>query len=79
MLAEGAGRGPGLVTCAATIPRRQHGRWPVLAGRGDLIGCPWHDAKAKLRTAGLRATWQRMALAWILFAKGDRHVSAEML
>jgi Fur family transcriptional regulator, iron response regulator len=54
-------------------------RSPVSAGRGDLTGCPWHDAKAKLQAAGLRPTRQRLALSWILFAKGDRHVTAEML
>ena len=47
--------------------------------RADLTGCPWHDVKAKLREVGLRPTRQRMALGWILFAKGDRHVTAEML
>jgi Fur family transcriptional regulator, iron response regulator len=46
---------------------------------GALTGCPWHDVKAKLRGVGLRPTRQRMALGWILFAKGDRHVTAEML
>jgi Fur family transcriptional regulator, iron response regulator len=50
-----------------------------LSGRGELTGCPWHDVKAKLRQVGLRPTRQRMALGWILFAKGDRHVTAEML
>jgi Fur family iron response transcriptional regulator len=45
----------------------------------DLTGCPWHDVKSKLREVGLRPTRQRMALGWILFAKGDRHVTAEML
>jgi Fur family iron response transcriptional regulator len=45
----------------------------------DRTGCPWHDVKAKLREVGLRPTRQRMALGWILFAKGDRHVTAEML
>jgi Fur family transcriptional regulator, iron response regulator len=47
--------------------------------RSELTGCPWHDVKARLRQVGLRPTQQRMALAWILFAKGDRHVTAEML
>lgn len=47
--------------------------------RGELTGCPWHDVKAKLREVGLRPTRQRMALGWILFAKGDRHITAEML
>lgn len=41
--------------------------------------CPISAVKARLRTAGLRPTRQRMALGWLLFAKGDRHVSAEML
>ena len=45
----------------------------------DLNGCPWHDVKAMLRNVGLRPTRQRMALGWILFAKGDRHLTAEML
>ena len=33
----------------------------------------------KLRKAGLRPTRQRLALASLLFAHGDRHVSAESL
>jgi Fur family iron response transcriptional regulator len=49
------------------------------AGTDDMTGCPWHDVKAKLREVGLRPTRQRMALGWILFAKGDRHITAEML
>lgn len=32
-----------------------------------------------LRGAGLRPTRQRVALATLLFGKGDRHVTAEML
>jgi Fur family iron response transcriptional regulator len=52
---------------------------PRTAARTDLNGCPWHDVKAKLRDVGLRPTRQRMALGWILFAKGDRHLTAEML
>jgi Fur family iron response transcriptional regulator len=49
------------------------------AVRPDLNGCPWHDVKSMLRDVGLRPTRQRMALGWILFAKGDRHLTAEML
>jgi Fur family iron response transcriptional regulator len=48
-------------------------------GRGTLNGCPWHDVKAMLRDVGLRPTRQRMSLGWILFGKGDRHITAEML
>jgi len=44
-----------------------------------LTGCPWHDVKAMLREVGLRPTRQRMALGWILFGKGNRHLTAEML
>ena len=47
--------------------------------RRELTGCPWHDVKEMLRDVGLRPTRQRMALGWILFAKGDRHLTAEML
>src|SRR4026209_715021 len=47
--------------------------------RSVLTGCPWHDVKAMLREVGLRPTRQRMALGWILFGKGDRHITAEML
>ena len=45
----------------------------------EFTGCPWHDVKAKLRQVGLRPTRQRMALGWLLFGKGDRHLTAEML
>jgi Fur family transcriptional regulator, iron response regulator len=47
--------------------------------RQGLTGCPWHDVKSMLRDVGLRPTRQRMALGWILFGKGDRHITAEML
>jgi Fur family iron response transcriptional regulator len=52
---------------------------PAVMVRADLTGCPWHDVKAMLREVGLRPTRQRMALGWILFAKGDRHITAEKL
>ena len=35
--------------------------------------------ESRVRTAGLRPTRQRVALADLLFAKGDRHLSAEEL
>ncbi len=37
------------------------------------------EVRAMLRQAGLRPTRQRMALAEILFARGNRHISAESL
>ena len=47
---------------------------------GDALhGCPVHDLRAKLRRSGLRPTRQRVALGWLLFAKGDRHITAEKL
>jgi Fur family iron response transcriptional regulator len=56
-------------------------RMPVarMSGPMTLNGCPWHDVKSMLRSVGLRPTRQRMSLGWILFAKGDRHLTAEML
>jgi Fur family transcriptional regulator, iron response regulator len=44
-----------------------------------LNGCPWHDVNEMLQSAGLRPTRQRMALGWLLFGKGARHLTAEML
>jgi len=38
-----------------------------------------NTATERLRTAGLRPTRQRLALAQILFGSGDRHVTAEQL
>ncbi len=46
---------------------------------GMLAGCPFHDLRVKLCAAGLRPTRQRLALGWLLFAKGDRHLTAENL
>jgi Fur family iron response transcriptional regulator len=51
----------------------------VPADKSSLTGCPWHDVKSMLRGVGLRPTRQRMALGWILFGKGDRHLTAEAL
>lgn len=63
--------------------RKQKSRKGELARRNAigalLAGCPVHDLRAKLRAAGLRPTRQRVALGWLLFAKGDRHLTAEML
>jgi Fur family iron response transcriptional regulator len=37
------------------------------------------DTEARLRHSGLRPTRQRVALAGLLFAKGDRHLTVEEL
>ena len=55
------------------------GLGPQSSARPLLNGCPWHDVKSMLRDVGLRPTRQRMSLGWILFGKGDRHLTAEML
>jgi len=62
-------------TAAAPAPEHV----PMQARRAALTGCPWHDVKAMLRQVGLRPTRQRMELGWLLFGKGDRHITAEML
>lgn len=38
-----------------------------------------NETEKRLRKAGLRPTRQRMALAELLFAKGDRHLTVEEL
>jgi Fur family iron response transcriptional regulator len=43
------------------------------------LGQPGADIRRKLQDAGLRPTRQRVALAELLFAKGDRHLAAEDL
>jgi Fur family transcriptional regulator, iron response regulator len=52
-------------------------------GRGRqtsaMEGCPFHALRKRLRAANLRPTRQRVTLGWLLFAKGDRHVTADML
>jgi Fur family iron response transcriptional regulator len=62
---------------AAPVPAAEQQSVP--SARAGLNGCPWHDVKTLLREVGLRPTRQRMALGWILFGKGDRHLTAEML
>lgn len=52
---------------------------PSSATRSEVTGCPVHDLRRRLRQAGLRPTRQRVGLGWLLFAKGDRHLTAEML
>jgi Fur family iron response transcriptional regulator len=42
-------------------------------------GCPLSELRDKLRRVGLRPTRQRVSLGWLLFGKGDRHITAEML
>jgi Fur family transcriptional regulator, iron response regulator len=45
----------------------------------DLSRCPVHELRSMLRQSGLRPTRQRISLGWLLFGKGDRHITAEGL
>jgi Fur family transcriptional regulator, iron response regulator len=51
----------------------------LMEGETVQRSCPVQVLKGKLRAAGLRPTRQRIALGWMLFGKGDRHLSAEAL
>jgi Fur family transcriptional regulator, iron response regulator len=50
---------------------RSTGSKSVTSHKADLV--------SKIRAAGLRPTRQRLALGKLLFASGDRHVTAESL
>jgi Fur family transcriptional regulator, iron response regulator len=50
-----------------------------ILGPAPRRGCPVSDLRDKLRRVGLRPTRQRVSLGWILFGKGDRHITAEVL
>lgn len=61
-------------------------RAPEITARADqpvagnpMASCPVHKLREMLRGAGLRPTRQRVALGWLLFGKGHRHISAETL
>src|SRR3974390_2496465 len=62
-----------------TAADRHSGAVAGSSSRYPLPGGPLPGVKAVLRGVGLRPTRQRMALGWMLFGKGDRHVTAEML
>lgn len=55
---------------AAEAPKTPH---------SERAGCPFNQVRLKLAEAGLRPTRQRMSLGWLLFSKGDRHLTAENL
>ncbi|WP_430912749.1 Fur family transcriptional regulator Irr [Methylobacterium sp. sgz302541] len=58
-------------------------RAPSIAGdalsAANRRGCPLSDLRDRLRRSGLRPTRQRLSLGWLLFGRGDRHLTAEML
>ena len=51
----------------------------VLGSASSRPGCPLSQFRDRLRQAGLRPTLQRVCLGWLIFGKGNRHVTAEML
>jgi Fur family iron response transcriptional regulator len=63
----------------APSPRQASEKFAMPAPRPDSDGCPVARLRQRLRDAGLRPTRQRMLLGWLLFGKGERHVSAELL
>jgi Fur family transcriptional regulator, iron response regulator len=56
------------------VKKGHAGRLPMSRDRIEEM-----DARGRVCEAGLRPTRQRVALADLLFAKGDRHLSAEEL
>jgi Fur family iron response transcriptional regulator len=65
---------------AVQEPVRESGHMPKQAPRPASSAGSWpRNVKAMLRQAGLRPTRQRIALGTLLFGKGDRHVTAEIL
>lgn len=53
--------------------------FPTARAAAARPGCPYSALRTRLRDARLRPTRQRVALGWLLFARGHRHVTAEML
>ncbi|MGL5361739.1 MAG: iron response transcriptional regulator IrrA [Bosea sp. (in: a-proteobacteria)] len=51
----------------------------VYGDKPERPGCPISAVRNRLRDKGLRPTRQRVLLGWMLFGKGNRHVSAEEL
>jgi Fur family iron response transcriptional regulator len=56
-----------------------HGLKTEFAGAGNKLAQSTTGIRQRLQDAGLRPTRQRVALAELLFAKGDRHLAAEDL
>lgn len=60
--------------------RRELGGRPGPRPEGAMgQGCSFANVRERLRRAGLRPTRQRIAIGWLLFGRGDRHVTAEMV
>jgi Fur family transcriptional regulator, iron response regulator len=66
------------MTKLQTVDRRT-GNGLGCGAADSLNGCSWHDVQTLLRQVKMRPTRQRLALGCLLFGKGDRHLTAEML
>ena len=65
------------MSAPASAPQARPG---IAEASGDALrGCPMHDLRSRLRKAGMRPTRQRLALGWLLYGKGHRHLTAEKL
>ena len=58
------------------LPTKPGDRNPAV---DQMAACPVHALRLKLRAAGLRPTRQRVALGWLVLARGPRHLTAEGL
>lgn len=52
---------------------------PIEAAPEGTTGCPLRRARTLIERHGLRATRQRVALGWLMFSRGDRHLTADLL
>ena len=50
-----------------------------LAATGGGGVCPISNLRDRLRRSGLRPTQQRLSLGWLMFGRGDRHLTADVL
>ncbi len=66
------------MTAMSSLPPIPSGPKSALPEEAAL-GCPVHKLRSLLRRSGLRPTRQRLALGWLMFGKGDRHMTAESL
>jgi Fur family transcriptional regulator, iron response regulator len=55
------------------------GHLKVVRRAACISACSCHEVGELLKGVGLRPTRQRMALGWLLFGNGNRHLTAEML
>lgn len=69
----------GTVACDSSSPGGTATALEYGPSRGDRTGPRWHNVKLILDQLGLRRTRQRIAIGSLVFGKGHRHVTAQML